>query len=101
MQFKSQSRVSSIQPSKGEYEGRPYDSTKVFVETPLSADALGWGHVTVQYNWGLSDNYDAFMKKYGNDKPFDAEITWENISKGTTSKLVLLDVKPIQTQAKA
>lgn len=104
MQFKSVSRVTSMKPSKGEFEGRPYDSTKVFVETGVASDSEGFGYVTVSYNWGLSDNYHDFVRSTGINKPFDAEITWENIVAGNGSKLVLVDLKPVtapQTQPKA
>ena len=103
MQFKSQAAVKAMKPSKGviEESKQAYDSTKVYIETQFSTGTEGFGSPSIEYNWGTSDNYHAFVSKYGIDKPFDAEITWENQTTGKTSKLVVIDVKPVQTQPKA
>lgn len=98
MQFKSQSVIKAMKPSKGVIEdtGRPYDSTKVYIETQFSSDAEGWGNPSIQYNWGTSDNYHDFIRKYGIEKEFVGEVTWENQTTGNNSKLVVIDVKPSQ-----
>lgn len=102
MQFKTQSVIKSMKPSKGTLEnGRPYDSTKVYIETEFSSDAEGWGNPSIQYNWGLSDNYHDFMRTYGINKEFVGEVTWENQTTGNNSKLVVIDVKPNPPQTKA
>ncbi|MFK3866864.1 hypothetical protein ACI2IV_00060 [Psychrobacter faecalis] len=98
MQFKTQSVIKAMKPSKGVIEdtGRPYDSTKVYIETQFSSDAEGWGNPSIQYNWGTSDNYHDFMRTYGITKEFTGEVTWENQTTGNNSKLVVIDVKPNQ-----
>ena len=97
MQFKTQSIVKAMKPSKGVMEnGRSYDSTKVYIETEFSSDAEGWGNPSIQYNWGTSDNYHDFMRTYGITKEFTGEVTWENQTTGNNSKLVVIDVKPNQ-----
>ncbi len=102
MQFKTQSIVKAMKPSKGTLEnGRPYDSTKVYIETEFSSDAEGFGSPSIEYNWGLSDNYHDFVQKHRINDSFNAEVTWENQTTGKTSKLVVLDVKPLQAQPKA
>lgn len=98
MQFKSQAKVAAMKPSKGiiEESKQSYDSTKVYIETEFSKGVDGFGKPSIEYNWGTSDNYHDFVVKYGIDKPFDAEITWENQTTGKTSKLVVVDVRPVQ-----
>lgn len=99
MQFKTQSIVKAMKPSKGTMEnGRSYDSTKVYIETEFSSDAEGFGNPSIEYNWGLSDNYHDFVQKHRIKEAFNAEVTWENQTTGKASKLVVLDVKPIQSQ---
>lgn len=103
MQFKSIARVTAMKASKGTIEEtkQSFDSTKVYIETGMSDAIDAFGHATIAYNWGLSDNYHNFVKEYGINKPFDAEITFENITNGGTSKLVLVDLKPVQTDVKS
>ena len=97
MQFKSQAQVKAMKPSKGEMEnGRKYDSTKVYIETEFNSDAEGFGKPSIEYNWGLSDNYYEFVQNTGIREPFDAEITWENQTTGKNARLVVIDVKPIK-----
>ena len=102
MQFKSQSKVAAMKPSKGfiEESNQAYDSTKVYIETAFSTDTEGFGTPSIEYNWGTSDNYKEFVAKYGIKEPFNAEITWENQTTGKRSKLVVVDVRPVQSQAK-
>lgn len=100
MQFKSQSKVAAMKPSKGiiEESKQSYDSTKVYIETAFSSGTEGFGTPSIEYNWGTSDNYHEFVAKFGIKKPFDAEITWENQTTGKTSRLVVIDVKPLNVQ---
>lgn len=108
MQFKSLSKVSFMTPSVGVFINEdkkeiPYDSTKVHIQTALSEGSEGFGTPYVEYKWGLSDNYHDFVKKYGELGEFQGEITWQNVSTGKSSKLVVVDVKPVtapQTQPK-
>lgn len=106
MQFKSQSKVSYMTLGKDTFTDNngkevPYDFTKVHIQTDLADDVEAIGKPYIEYKWGLSDNYHEFVRKYGKIGSFEAEITWQNISTGKSSKLVVVDVKPIQTQAKA
>lgn len=97
MQFQSQIVVIGIKRSKGEMEGRPYDSTKVYTQTTLDVskgDAVGYAGS--EYNWGTSDNFNKFSTaKF----PLQCEATFEQVSNGKTVKMVLLDLKPVQKQA--
>ena len=75
-----------------------YDFTKVHIKTDLSASEDSFGSPYIEYKWGTSDNYREFVKKYGKPDGFDAEVTWENIASpnGKSSRLVVVDVKPLQ-----
>ena len=60
MQFKSQSKVVAMKPSKGiiEENNQAYDSTKVYIETAFSTDVEGVGAPSIEYNLGTSDNHN-------------------------------------------
>lgn len=58
MLLKSNVIVRGARPSKGDYNGRPYDNTKVYIETEIKAGERASGSVTSEYGWGSSDNYD-------------------------------------------
>lgn len=106
MQFKTQSKISYMTLGHDVFtndEGKevPYDFTKAHIQTPLADDIEGFGAPYIVYKWGTHDNYNNFVSKYGKIGSFDAEVTWQNQSTGTSSKLVVIDIKPVQTQAKA
>ena len=92
MQFNSQVIVTGAKRSKGEMEGKPYDSTKVYVQTGMDTskgDAVGFAGS--EYQWGLSDN---FLKIASLKYPFSATATFEMVTNGKTQKTILIDLKP-------
>lgn len=92
MQFNAQVIVTGVKRSKGEMEGRPYDSTKVYVQTVLDAskgDAFGFAGN--EYNWGTSTNFE---KLAGQKFPFEGTASFEVVTNGKTQKTILLDLKP-------
>lgn len=92
MQFTSNVIVTGCKRSKGEMEGKPYDSTKVYMQTSLDTtkgDAVG--SAGSEYAWGLSDNFSKIASiKY----PFAALATFEMVTNGKTQKTILIDLKP-------
>lgn len=90
--------ITGAKSSYGEYEGRVYDSTKVYVQTKMN-DQNGEmvGFATSEYNWGDSSN---FAKLKDLDYPVKAKVAIEIVTSGKNSKMVVTDVQPIQ-QAKA
>lgn len=92
--------VRAMYPSKGVLDnGKPYDSTKVHIDTELSSDKEGFGIPSPVYNWGTSQNYHDFVAKYpqvcrGN-KPFEATITWSLQTTGKTGGFVVVGIEPI------
>ena len=52
MQFTSDVVVRGSKPSKGEYNGTAYNSTKVYIDTEMQAGERASGQVTSEYTWG-------------------------------------------------
>lgn len=92
--------ITGAKSSSGEYEGRSYDSTKIYVQTKMN-DQSGEmvGFATSEYNWGASSN---FNKLRDLDFPLKAKVEMEIVTSGKNSKMVVVDVQPIlSNQAKA
>lgn len=85
--------VTGAKRSKGELEGRVYDSTKVYVQTSMdlnNQDMVGFS--TAEYTWGKSDNFEKIKDlKY----PFEAEIHFEVVTSGKSLKMIVLDIVPV------
>ena len=91
--MKAQITVIGAKASKGSMEGVPYDHTTIFTTTKLDQkndDAIG--SAGDSYRFGKSDN---FQKLKGIPCPFNAEAEFEMITTGKTSKMVLVDLKPL------
>lgn len=98
MQFTTTLTVLGAKRSKGEYEGRPYDSTNIFYQAELQQGDDFVGQVGESIKWGTSENFE---KIKGLKYPFSATATMQQVSNGKTSTTVLLDLKPdSQAQAK-
>lgn len=91
MQFKSTMVVLGAKSSKGEFNGRPYDSTLIFYQADLQEGDNFAGQIGEQIKWGLSAN---FQKIKDLDFPFVADVTMDQLSNGKSSSLVLLDLVP-------
>ena len=85
--------ITGAKSSKGEMEGRPYDSTKIYVQTRMDpTKGTMIGTVTEQYDWGLSTNFDILKNlKF----PIQANVEFEQASSGKSSKTIVMDVQPI------
>lgn len=91
MQFKSDVVVTAYKASKGEMNGKPYDSTKVYIETGLKAGERSKGIIATEYTWGLSSNYEVIEKF---DPPFKAVAVMQQVSNGRDVKTILVDLIP-------
>lgn len=91
MQFKSQMVVLGAKSSKGEYNGRPFDSTVIFYKADLQEGDNFVGEVGDQIKWGTSEN---FKKIKDLEFPLSADVVMEQVSNGKSSTLVLLDLVP-------
>ena len=91
MQMQSDVVVTAFKASKGEMEGKPFDSTKVYIETGMQSGERSKGIVSTEYTQGTSDNYD---KIEALDPPFKAKAIMQQVSNGRTSKIILIDLIP-------
>lgn len=91
--------ITGAKRSKGDMEGRPYDSTKIYVQTKMNEqNGEMIGFATTEYNWGLSDNFE----KLRNYKfPIQANIDLELITNGKTSKVIVNDVQVTSDNSKS
>ncbi|QGR87739.1 hypothetical protein FOC34_21415 [Burkholderia multivorans] len=100
MKFVSNVKVLGMKASKGSMDnGQTFDSTKVYVETPLD-DSKGTakGFATGEFTLGVASEFDKYKHL---PFPFDAEAELEIVSNGKTQKTVMHALKPIQRSASA
>lgn len=90
--------VTAFKASKGDFNGKPFDSTKVYVETGMQAGERSKGIVSTEYVWGTSSNYDLIEKL---DPPFKAKAVLQVVNNGRDSKTILVDLVPEKVQLKA
>lgn len=88
MRMKNDFVLRGAKPSKGEYEGKPFDSTKIYVDLSL---ADGNGSCTAEYQWGDSANYEKLRNL---SLPCDVLIDFELVTTGKVQKTVIHDVQP-------
>lgn len=90
--------ITGAKSSSGEYEGRIYDSTKIYVQTRMNEqNGEMVGYATSEYNWGSSAN---FAKLKDLDFPLKAKVELDIVTSGKSSKMVVLDVQPMIAQVK-
>lgn len=91
-------KVLGMKSSKGDYEGKPYDSTKVYVETKLDeSKGTQKGFAAAEYAIGLSGEYDKFKHLAF---PLMAEVEFEQITNGRDTKTVISEFKPVTVPQK-
>jgi hypothetical protein len=91
MQMQSDVVVTAFKASKGEYQGKPFDSTKVYLETGMLAGERSRGLISSEYTWGTSDNYS---KIENIEPPFKAKAIMQQVSNGRDTKVILIDLIP-------
>lgn len=91
MLFKSTMVVLGAKSSKGNYNGNPYDKTVVFYKADLQEGENFVGEVGESMVWGLSDN---FTKLKGLEYPLVADVTLEQVSNGSASRMIIKDLVP-------
>ena len=97
MQFESTIVVLGAKASKGEFNGRAYDSTKVFAQSELHEGENFAGFVSTEYSWGTSFNFERIK---GIEYPFKAKAVMQIVSNGKDSKTIMLDLVPEKTVPK-
>ena len=91
MLFKSTITVLGAKSSKGTFEGKPYDSTTIFYQSDLQEGENFAGQVGVSIKWGTSLN---FQKVKDLVFPFNADVSMEQVSNGSSQTLILKDLVP-------
>lgn len=98
MQFESNVVVTAFKASKGEMNGKPYDSTKVYIETQMLAGERSKGSISTEYTWGTASNYDSIEHL---DPPFKAKAVMQQVSNGRDVKTILINLIPEKAAVKA
>ncbi len=84
--------------SKGTLDnGKTYNSTKLYIQTPMKESMDQIGFAVAEYNWGDSSNFD---KLKGLQYPCQADFSFEIVTSGKTSQIIVVDVLPL-TKPKA
>lgn len=93
MEFKSEVVCTGIKRSKGEFEGKQFDSTKFFIEIDLD-DRSGnaKGAAVTEYSMGTSDEYSKYEHL---PFPFKGLGIFAQVTTGKATKIVLVELKPI------
>ena len=98
MKFVTDITVVGMKSSKGEFEGKAFDSTKVYALIDLDiSKGTAKGQAVAEYTFGDSTEFDKFKHL---PFPFKAAADVEIVSNGKTQKTVVMGIKPV-AQAKA
>ncbi|MDC5221513.1 hypothetical protein NRA24_05115 [Acinetobacter baumannii] len=89
MQFKTEMIILAAKSSKGEFNGKPYDSTTVFYQADLQSGENFVGQVGESIKWGTSFNFERIKNL---PFPFTCTATMEQVSNGKSSVLILVDL---------
>lgn len=95
MLFKSTMVVLGAKSSKGNYNGIPFDKTTIFYKADLQEGDNFVGEVGESIVWGLSDN---FQKIKSLEFPLVADVTLEQVSNGSGSRMILKELVPQKPQ---
>ncbi len=93
--------ITGAKSSKGDYEGRPFDSTKIYVQTMMDpSKGTMVGTASEQYDWGTSENFETLK---GLKFPISANVDFEQVTTGKNSKTIVMDVQliPVTTSSKS
>lgn len=93
MEFQSKIKVLGMKSNKGSMDnGQQYDSTKVYVQTPLDeTKGNAKGFAVAEYTLGLSNEFDKFK---GLNFPFEATATLEIVTTGKMQKTQMIALQP-------
>ncbi|EKE17720.1 MAG: hypothetical protein ACD_10C00303G0001 [uncultured bacterium] len=99
MKFTSIVKVQGMKRSKGSMEGVAYDSTKFYIETDMDdSKNNSLGTSTTEYVFGTSDEYERYMHL---PFPFTAEGSFNQVTTGKVTKLMLVALKPLTASPQA
>lgn len=95
MEYPATITVLGAKSSKGDFNGRPYDSTTIFYQAKLQDGENFVGQIGEQIRWGTSANFE---KIKGLKFPLVANVLMEQVSNGKTVITIMKDLVP-QVQA--
>jgi hypothetical protein len=99
MKFQTEITVVGMKASKGEFEGKGYDSTKLYALVDMDASkGTAKGQATAEYTFGDSTEFEKFKHL---PFPFKAVADVEIVTNGKTQKTVVASLKPVERAAKA
>ena len=96
MKFKTQMVVLGAKASKGDYNGRPFDSTTIYHQADLQEGENFAGQVGSEMKWGTSFNFE---KIKGQKFPFVADATLEQVSNGKATMTIIKELVPQKASA--
>lgn len=91
MLFKSTMVVLGAKASKGSFNGVSFDKTTIFYKADLQEGENFVGEVGEAMAWGTSDN---FQKIKGLEYPLVADVTLEQVSNGSASRMIIKELVP-------
>lgn len=84
--------VRGMKRSQGMTEqGKPYDSTKLYIDIPFAESPDMCGSATQEFTYGTYANYEKLLLA-GAKTPFKAEIDFDFQTNGKTVKQVVVNV---------
>lgn len=93
MKFTTQAVVVGAKAFRDTVEGKPYDSTTLFVQMELDErNGNAKGYAVNEMKWGVSDNFHAIKH---NEFPIQCELEIELVTSGKAQKQVVVACKPI------
>lgn len=99
MKLQTEITVVGMKSSKGEFEGKAFDSTKVYAMIDLDASkGNAKGQAVAEYTFGDSTKFDEYKHL---PFPFKAVADVEMVSNGKTQKTVVVGIKPVDRAVKA
>ena len=96
-QFTQRVRISgAIRKDWTNEQGVRYQSTRIYISTPLdTSKGDQFAQAAAEYVWGDAANFEKLPKS---KEGFDADVTFENVFNGKTQKMMIVDVKPVQSK---
>lgn len=91
MQFKTTLVILGAKASKGEFNGRPFDSTTVYYQADLQEGENFAGQVGAEVKWGTSFNFERIK---GQKYPFMADVVMEQVSNGKNTTTIIKELTP-------
>ena len=93
MQFESKVNVLGMKANKGTLDsGQAYESTKVYIETPLDESrGNARGYAVAEYTLGKAEEFEKYKIL---PFPFEGIANFEIVTTGKVQRTVIVDLRP-------